>query len=961
MNRFLDTLAAHLYEKYGEALSRLWIVFPNRRAALFFRHYLAKKIHAPVWTPALLTINDLMHRLCALYAADSFMLNVELYQVYKKHRKSAESFDEFYPWGELLLADFNDIDKYLIVANDLFRNLQSVKEIDYTIEYLDEEQKEAIHWFWKSFRQENLSVHQQEFISLWSVLGPIYHEFRENLSSRGLAYEGMIYRQVAEQVSNGNDLSIPAEKVVLVGFNALSTSEHAVFSHLNRSGKAEFYWDYDPLFVDDKNHEAGYFIRGNLKRYPATDDIQGESIPGSGGKQVTLLAASSQVAQAHMVGDLLNSQEDDRSEAPDCTCVILPDETLLLPVLYSLPEKQRAVNISMGYPLKDTPAFSLLEIIFDLLINARREKNGALSYLSFDLLRLLSHPFIHEEGGEDASHWRDLIDGSGSLYIPFDLLEHNPFLASLLPGRRPEGSLASMIQDLLYRLFLRFSMEPSGIHSLQREFLYKTYLVIERIGSVLQEKGMHLKADTWLKLLRKYMGAERLSFEGEPLEGLQVLGILETRLLDFENVIILSMNEGVWPKANSTPSFIPYNLRRGFGLPTPEHQDSIYSYYFYRLVQRAKKVWMLYNSQEGGLISGEKSRYITQMETGNDLYIDKKVLAFNVFKTPAVPVEIKKTDEVLQLLDRYKTDHPDNISLSPSAINTYIYCPLKFYFGYLAKIEEDKELSTEINPADFGTMLHHVMLTLYAPYRQMTVTREILEEVSRDEKGIGDAVRCAMAALFAIHDLPGHVFVPDGQQLIVEEILRKYVHGIIRHDLTLTPFQIHGLEETCHTTLPVSTPRGQIKIVIGGKIDRIDQTNEGIRIIDYKTGRQKEKIDSITSLFTHHSKDRNEAALQTMLYAWIWKNNHDDRRAIIPQVYYIRDIYNRNFDSHLLFGIEKTPIMGTEEFENILVQELEQMVARLLDPALPFFQTTESKNCSFCAYRLICHREDANG
>ena len=954
MERFLKHLARHLLTSFEDEISKLWIIFPNRRSGLYFKHYLSEYTRKAIWTPCCLTIDELMQRLSHLQVADHLFLNIELFETFKKITRSTEEFDEFFPWGEILLTDFNDIDKYLVDAGRLFSNLMAVKEIDSKFEDIDPVQADTIRQFWSTFNGERLSGDQQQFISLWNVLHEIYTVFRESLVSKGLAYNGMIYRNVAERIRSGEKVPVEAPAVILAGFNALSTSEHVLFSFLRDEGKARFYWDYDKFYLENTGHEAGYFLRKNLERYPETDTgLQRDALSGRT-ETMHIVAASSRVAQAKYAGRLLEEIHASSPSGPDSTFVVLPDESLLLPVLNSLPSSLPEANITMGYPLKDTPVRTLMEILVDLYLNARRTDGRITAFFARDILRLLNHQYILASGMNGMGSLAEMIEASGNLFVTPAYLEDLPLLKELMTV--PEGSegFAALMQDILYRLFVHFSSASQPEQRLHREFIFRGYMMIERLSNILLDKKMSMKLETWLRLIRKYVDHDRITLEGEPLAGIQVLGILETRLLDAENVIILSMNEGIWPRVTHTPSFIPYNLRNGFGLPALEHQDSIYSYYFYRLLQRPANVWMLYNSQEQGMQSGEESRYIKQLVYELKYPVRQHVLAFDVLKQTDKSIRVEKSEAIFDKLRQY-TDHDRwKHVLSPSAINTYLNCSLRFYFAYIAGIEEAAGLADEMDPRSFGNILHHTMYMIYRDFIGHTVNRSSIEALMKDEESIQQMVWNSFAKEYSLRDTGERRAAPEGHHRIAGEVIARYVREILGQDTGQTPFTILGLEKSMHVSIPLKSAGNYSQVFIGGTIDRIDRTGESVRIIDYKTGKPQRTFSNLDALFNKGDDKRNEAALQTLIYAMIWLGNNGDDQPVMPGIYWVRGVMTEEFDPHLY--MEKQPLADARSLMHELSSLLTGTVSEIFDQTVPFIQVEQTDICNYCPYKRICHR-----
>ncbi|PLX15893.1 MAG: hypothetical protein C0597_08335 [Marinilabiliales bacterium] len=619
MDTFLKHIAQDLYSRYNDKISDLCIVFPNRRASLYFKKYLSELTEKPMWSPTTITINELMEEISGLSVADNIKLLFELYTIYKIIKKSEESFDDFYYWGEMMLNDFDDIDKYLVNPEDLFKNLKSLKSIQDQFTYLSDEQIEAIKQFWQSFDPEKHSSHQDDFISIWNVLLNIYQSFNKRLNELGIAYEGMIYRDVTNKLKGNDIIGLTHQKYVFAGFNALNNCEKKLFNYLQNNKMADFYWDYDESYINNPYHEAGFFLRENISEFKAPVSFSSQNVFNSllQEKNIEIISVPSDIGQTKVITKILQESTVNHIDSPNKTAIVLADEDLLVPILHSVPDSIDNVNITMGYPVNNTPIYSLLEHLIDLQKNAKATKTETRFYYK-NVLAVLSHQYVNSQFQEEANQLIQFIKTNNKIVISNIELASCVFFQSLFIKVDSYQDLSEYLLNILHHIYnsLKKTGNEDTIHnpSLEKEYIYHIYLSINRLKEVLEEQNIPIKMETYIRLVRKIIRNLRVPFTGEPLSGLQIMGILETRLLDFENLFICSMSEGVLPKTEASLSFVPYSLRKGFGLPTIEHQDAIYAYYFYRLIQRAKNVTLMYNSSSDGMKTGEMSRFLYQLK-----------------------------------------------------------------------------------------------------------------------------------------------------------------------------------------------------------------------------------------------------------------------------------------------------------------------------------------------------------
>ncbi|MCX6258681.1 MAG: PD-(D/E)XK nuclease family protein, partial [Bacteroidia bacterium] len=901
MANFLKAVAEKIYRDHIDDLADCCIVFPNRRAGLFFNKYLSELAAKPLWSPNVCTVSEFMQKLSGFQPADELNLIFELYNIYSAIRKSGEAFDNFYFWGEILLNDFDDIDKNLVNASHLFQNLADIREIEDHFDYLTEEQLEAIRSFWKTFSPKKYSVHQEDFISTWSVLAEIYHEFTQSLIKRETGYDGLICRQVAGMIDNGA-LPLKYSHYFFVGFNVLTKCEEKLFDHLMKAGAAEFYWDYDEHYVRETYHEAGHFLRANLKKYPPSGLSCSFSELRSPDKEIEIISAPTVLAQAKVCHRILNETGYNGNLSAEHTAIVLSDENLLMPVLYSLPPETGAINITMGYPLKNSPAYTLVMSLLELQKTAKKSGDGRWLFYHRNVLQLLNHPFINSGSDEGINQLISSISLNNKIYIPGEELRPNDLLSKIFRKMEDFSEVASYLLAVLHQVFSEIKTGRENENTrIQLEFVYHVYLSVKKLKSLLATWNMQPGFEICLRILEKILVNLRIPFTGEPLAGLQVMGILETRSLDFDHVIILSMNEGIFPSTGQMTSFIPQNIRKGFGLTTTEHRDAIFAYHFYRLIQRANKVFLLYNTHSDGLKSGEMSRYLYQLKYDKEYRVKEKNLYFDIGFSPAPEIKISKQEYILRKLEQFTDRSDSDLYLSPSAINTWLDCRLKFCFRYIYGISEPEEVMEDIDPMVFGNILHHCLSTIYAQFPDKKINAGGLEKAVADKNFIDECLLNALnneffgtSALVSKDDL-------SGRNILVFEVLHKYLLKILKTDISYSPFEIVDLEKKFLTTYQVNTGNRLTEVRTGGRIDRIDKVQNRIRIIDYKTGMAERRFIDIPSLFERENDKRNKAALQALIYSAIFNRCTGNTLPVEPGLYITGNLYGKSFDYRLEF------------------------------------------------------------
>ena len=948
MTTFLQEVAADLYDRYGEEISSLHLLFPSRRARVFFIDALSRVAARPLWQPRWTTVDELMTEASGLRAGDRIRLITELYKIYSRFH--TESFDKFYFWGELLLTDFDTIDKYRIDAGMLFRNLADIKEMEADISYLTPEQLKIVA-FWANFRDEEaLSQEKRRFLAVWQTLGPVYRQFRERLSELGMAYTGMVHRTAAERLRSGEFAFDDGRRFAAIGFNALSECEKELFKHLASAAGAEFYWDYDDYYKERTEQEAGMFVRDNLIRFPARGRITHDHFREP--KRFEVVSTVSNVVQCKHVAKILRDLAAEQGPLGKETAIVLTDEELLTPLLHALPAELGKINVTMGYPLKRSLVYSFVERLIELQHHAR-EKQGAELFYHADVSGLLAHPYMMGEDEAANARMLEEIVRSRRIMVEGGTLRHSQLSCAIFRRVRGWRSLSDYLVGAVSQVHRSLSDDDSARR--RTEFLAVVAEELTKLSNSLEECDLDLSESIYTSLLRRHLQTLRIPYEGEPLEGIQVMGILETRNLDFRNVLLLSMNDDNFPgSVVSGNSFVPYNLRAAYALPTPEHHEGVYAYYFYRLVQRAEHVSLIYCAHADEKSTGEPSRYIRQLAYESPFELSYREVGIDVNRAESVPIEVPKTGAVAEKLARFVAEESP-AALSPTAFFRYVACPLRFYFHSLARLKADDEIAEEVDAPMFGTILHAAMQRLYAPLVGQPDPGEKLRALVRSD----EVMRAVVDAINEnyLQDPAAEQDSYSGNLLLVRDIVVRYLrNGILPYDAAHDRFTVEGLERRIGYEFAFESGGRRLRVLFEGIADRIDRLPDGaLRVVDYKTGEPHLEFRGVAALFEGEAKQRQANILQTLLYAMMLAGSCASDAE--PALYYVRAM-NRPDYSPQLIDRERGRTGGRyseyrEEFETMLRRTL----AELFDPTVPFRQCDDAEHtCRYCDFREICRR-----
>lgn len=918
MKTFLEYVAEDIIRKYGHDLSRTAIVFPNKRASLFINDYLARQAGRPIWSPVYITISDLFRSHAERTVADPIKLVCDLYQSFVSCTDIDETLDRFYGWGQLLLADFDDIDKNMADADKVFANLRDIHELD-DVSYLTEEQRAIIRQFFCNFSEDHISELKERFLKLWSHFADIYHDFNNRLERQQLAYEGALYRQVVED----GQQTFEYDRYLFIGFNLLHKVEQRLFRRLQQEGKAFFYWDFDHYYM--QQHEAGHYISQYLSVFPNELDSQQDSIyrQFQQPKEITYISAPTENIQAHYISTWL--REKQRYADGRRTAILLCDEQLLPVVIHCIPTEVEKANITTGYPLSQTPSASLVNLLMALQTGGYRPRL---------MTAIHRHPY--------------------SRYIPDELLD----------SFQAEGVFQTeTVLRWMVHVFQHIAQQAHGEDSedsLREESLFRTYTLINRLTGLVDSGDLQVDLSTLQRLLHQMILSTSIPFHGEPAEGIQVMGILESRNLDFDHVLILSCNEGNMPKGINDSSFIPHSLRKAYELTTVDHKTAIYAYYFHRILQRASDITLVYNNATDDGHTGEMSRFMLQLlvESGHPIRQYSLKAGQQSAKRNVEPIE--KDAAVMDILmDRFtKKPDTDHALLTPTAINTYRRCQLSFFYRYVGGLKEMDDEELQIDDRIFGLVFHAAAQHLY---EQMMRQGHRIEK-AQIQQVLQSKVAIEMAVDKAFREQMPQIKEYNGLQLINREVIIHYVRQLLEIDLQLAPFTIYALEYEVVHDWTVHQGDNTFITTIGGSIDRLDAVTtdqqERMRVIDYKTGGGKlTALPDVESIF-EKSDSHNGYYLQTLLYSSLVRENggiNPNHLPVSPALLFIQHSTGEDYDPTLLFGKEK--IIDVQPFIQPFRERLQNCIDEIFNSAVSFRPVEDLKTCRNCPYAQLCGRE----
>ncbi len=967
MDSFLNEIVNIISNKYKD-YQNITIVFPSRRAGLYFKNYISKIIQYPCWGFEILSLTDFMSKYSDLEIKESSVLIWELYDIYKKYFP-AETPDSFLYWGNIIINDFDIIDKYLVEDTKIFKAIRDWKEIE---EMFPTELPEEYETFWKSIKDFN-SVQKESFLKTWEVLGKIYKDFTTILKSKKIAYEGLAFRELYNSLISGTKIN--REKIIFAGFYSFSKSEEEIISYLLKNSNAELYFDLDNYYLEDNDNEAGKSLRKSINKFKYVIEknkleqkdyiflIDSKSLINEN-KKINIIGAPLQAGMAKVLGNLLsdlikNDNENILYENLNNTAIILPDESILLQVLYSIPEEIKDFNVTVGFPFKDTSLYSLLLLIQDLHNNSIKKDDKILFHYS-DIERILLHPYIRFSDIAIVFRILNTIYNKNIVYTSllyseefkaiFDNINDDSIeiIKKVFTGLGENTiEIYNYLKNIILSIAKRIENSKDEYYKkFQFEYLYYFYNELEKLFKLISKYNINLSINNAFKVIMTICGKMHIPFTGEPIKGLQIMGIFESRNLDFENVYILSLNEGVFPSSGYENSFIPYNLRKAFGLPTYEDKSAIEAYLFYRLLQRAKNVNLLYDTEINNNIKG-KSRYIYQIE--KDIFkshkgLNNKIFSFKLPYTKPIKIEIKKTEDLIQTSMNFP-------HLSPSAIITYIECKLKFYFERIINLEEIKTPAETLDEVTIGSIFHKIMELIYKDYIGKTISKKIIEKLKGDFDTLYEDLFYEAIDKISYERKTNINFEHSEKNKFLKYVIKDFVKNALEADKNFDfPIEIYALESIVEAPIDIKISNAVSKrIILKGIIDRIDKIDNKFRIVDYKTG---------YSHFLNFSPNNKDGFFEKIFSDTKYKDSFQ----IFFYLYIsLSKLTENEFTGAILYPREKKS--KYVEIEKITKNDLlifEEYLIKLLNEIynleIPFSQTEDEKKCEYCPYKHLCYR-----
>lgn len=959
-----------MYQHYGADMHGVTVVFPSRRASSFFFEELSRCSDTPVWAPTCITIDQLFNQLSPFEECDRLQTVCQLYRAYMAHvgpllkdeditLYERETLDRFWGWGEVLLSDIDDIDKHLADAHQIFKLIHDTEDLK-SFDYLDEHQREALERF-LMFTPEKGSKLQARFLRLWSKMSNIYDTLNAEQRERGQLYGGALQRDVVEHHLDAEHMSKLWPDICFVGFNVLNNVEVALLKAFQKYCRTRFYWDYDVFYLKNEQYEAGYFMRENLQNFPMPETVERSEFDNlSHLTHIDLVACSTDTSQARFVEqwrEALNGKDAERELTYDA--VVLCNERLVMPLMHAIPQQEDTTalpNITMGFPLTDTLVYGFIASLITLQTDGYNTVNKCfrLSYLQ----QVETNVYANIVGKELWGVYQG--DTPQNLLAYLMRITHRIALhtSSVLTEEHPEREEMNM--DVLY------SESAMHIHRL-----------LTRFAEMLDDEDipMAINTQSLRNLLRQALSGVSIPFHGDQMKRLQVMGVLETRCLDFENLLMLSVEENYLPKKMNEVSFIMPLIRESFGLTTSRQQMAIFSYYFYRLIQRAKHVTCVYNDTKADIFPHEISRFLRQLqaETAIDIHESRLVLHPQVTVQPELTA-VGADDVRSYLIEKYALDANTKKQrvLSPTAINAYLTCPLKFFFQYVANLRVEEEIEETIDFRILGNIFHGVAEAIYDDIiaRQKGSTEIKAPTISTLLEANNPQLDFYIDVVFLAHYLQpiadekqrdawiketiaggklSQAPLYQGRDIIARKVIRTYIENLLRYDLSRTPFHIVGLEQDSTFIVDVDSPQGKLSLRVGGRIDRLEEKDGVIRVVDYKTGIKKDELQTLDDVFTSTSKSRGYY-LQAILYALSVKKSYPNK-AYETSLFYPSQSFKEEYNPCLRFTKTKEDVCTSfDEFEQKLKSTLTEIFS-----AESFPQTADkSKACGSCDFAQLC-------
>lgn len=967
MKPFLKQVAEAYARNESDNLIDYCFVFPNKRSTAFFKKFIDEALPSPHFLPEITTISRFVAELSPLTDASRYEQLFILYNEYRKLSADISDFDQFLFWGEMLINDFNDVDMYLVDPEALFVNVKRLREINsnyLTPEQLeiirrywgDERPAEYVNQFWSHIHYETEShPTQNKFLKLWEVLLPLFNGFKSALRRERLSTKGMFYRNAVDRLSPIADTKLPYKRYIFVGFNVLSTSELKIFSYLRDRDAADFYWDFNSPAFDNDFNKATRFIRQNAQEFKSRyrlEEPQIDEFPN-----INIVGVPSNTGQVKYAGKALSSfiENGDITDPGNAinTAIVLPDESLFIPMIHSVPDEIESINVTMGFPMRFTPVSALMRNIISMQLRARTIR-GIRTFFYEDVRKVLSNPIIRSISPADCDDMLSEIMTHRMFNVPctFFTEKHTTMSRVFRPVKNHSDidHVFGFVNDLIDFLSERVTDDPMQQHFLSayRDALQALYGTCKRFSITMRESTM-------FHLLQRAINSDTVNFVGEPLKGLQIMGVLETRALDFDNVIMMSMNERVFPRKHYTGSFIPEALRRGYGMSTVDFQESIFAYYFYRLISRAKNVTLIYDARTiGGVKTGEMSRYPLQL-----LYLfgRKRIKhSLSVFKFQSFNekhIEIAKTPEIMERLNAF-TNPESGKHLSASAINNYINCPFQFYLEYVENFRTDNELTDYMDSSTYGSIVHEVAQNFYLNLKgnasEVKITDELLDHYINNDNIFID--KLITYSINLNYNRLGHRNPTPliGEALVLSKIIKATIRKMLECEKAFTPFYFIDAEHKMKLSVKIND---KLSVNFTQIIDRIDRTEQTLRIVDYKTGIDPTVASSISSAFDPLNEKREKALVQLMTYCYLYGLETNPDTPIQPLIYKMGSLAA---DGIKPYKVDKEYLLDYHTHIDEFINAFKTTVEQMFNPDIPFKQSPSAHHCKYCNFKSICGR-----
>lgn len=948
---FLQEVACDIVKNWTD-FKNICIICPNKRTIDYLKHNLAQKLQKPIWAPKFITLSELFAEYSDLKKTDQLILSIELFKVFSAEMKNTKyfkniNFEKFYGIGEILLNDFNEIDNYLLNVEKIFININNYQAIDYSEEYLTQEQKNTIKQFFGHFAETKLSHEKEYFLEIWQKIPQIYHKFTKNLKKKKLAYNGLITAEICENIKQNKITFSEYDKFIFVGFYALTKGQKYFCNEIQKQNKSIFYWDYDNFYTKNTLHEAGLFMRENLQKFSDNLKISRNKFTKNK-KNISIIGFPLEISQTKAIPTLLNDLNINLKDKNQLTktAIVLPNDKLLFPILHSIPNNIEQINVTLGFPFKNSSIYLFMKIWLSTI--QKFISNEKIPTKNF--LNLINSQIISEILNEKILTINEKIQNTKKTSISIEEITslNNNFLSTLF-NKENTKSINTLLENILLTLEKIFKITNNSNRTIETEAIYQFYKQILNLQKTLKKTLVENKNiitnKIFIKFLLHNLANTHIPFSGKSQSGLQIMTIMETRNIDFENIIILNVNEQILPKKNHKNSLISEFIRKSYGLPMLKYQDSIYAYLFYRLIQNSKNIILTYSN----IISeknGELSRFIQQLEIETNFITKKQQYTEKINPKLHKKITINKNDpEINSELEKYLQKKK---SLSASAINLYLNCPLKFYFSKIAKIKtiEDEKTNAEIDPIKYGNIFHNSIEKLYIQHVGKTITKKNIEQIKlKIEKIVQEKISEELKIKTET--------IKSGLNNIIANVIKKQIVNLLNYDKINSPFELISIEKSkkYFGNFKFKTNEIEHEISVYSIFDRVDKKNDEIRIIDYKTGTEELSTFKMENIFDPATSSKYKGLFQMMTYSLVYQQNFPNKK-FAPKLLVIREI-NENFSGNIKINKEEINSKSIQTLDNFKNQ-LAETLAEIFDKKTPFSQTKNTNNCKYCEYKEIC-------